>query len=99
MAYQIVVTEYFEETTANTIRWLEAEWSSQSADKFEKKLKAAIERISKSPTTGKLSSHFKNIRSVLVTKHNRIYYKMEGEIIILLELFETKQSPQRNKYD
>ena len=99
MAYQIVVTENFVASVANTVHWLETEWPSQSALKFEKTLKAVIERISKNPGIGKISTYFENIRSLLVTRHNRIYYKIEGDTIFLLELFETKQSPLRNQYD
>ena len=99
MAYKIIVTAYFEETAAKTSQWLEDKWSAQSADKFDQKLKSAIERISKRPFTGRLSNNRKNIRSVPVTRHNRIYYSISNDTITLLELFETKQDPERNKFE
>ena len=78
--------------------WLETVWSFQSADKFEKKLKKAIEQIKSKPFSGRISSKYENVRSILVTKHNRIVYTITGDTITLLELFETKQSPDKNKY-
>ena len=99
MAYKIVITENFEKTIAVTFRWLELVWSKQSADKFEIKLRAAIKRIEINPSTGKLSNKIPNMRSVPVTKHNRIYYSIVSDTIILLELFETKQNPAKNKFE
>ena len=99
MAYKIVVTVYFTETVQRTIEWLKYKWPAQSVDKFENKLKSVIERISKNPNTGRKSSKYRDVRSVLVTKHNRIYYQVKENTITLLELFETKQSPLRNRYD
>ena len=99
MAYKIVVTENFEKTTAVTFRWLELVWSRQSADKFEIKLRAAIKRIAINPSIGRLSNKITNIRSVPVTKHNRIYYSVVSDTIILLELFETKQNPTKNRFE
>ncbi len=34
-----------------------------------------------------------------VTNHNRIYFRLSKSTNTFLELFETKQSPERNKYD
>ena len=98
MAYKIIITENFENSAAKTSQWLEKEWSLKSAIAFDEKLKSIITELSLNPTIGRLSNK-KNIRSLRVTKHNRIYYKISKTQITILELFESKQNPKRNKYE
>jgi plasmid stabilization system protein ParE len=99
MAHKLIVTAYFEETVAQTSRWLKYRWSLSVSQKFEAKLLKVIENICKRPTIGRVSSKHQLVRSVLVTRRNRLYYTIDGESIILLELFETKQNPKKNKYE
>jgi plasmid stabilization system protein ParE len=98
MAYKVVSTLRFEISVQKTSLWLNEVWSAQSADKFEQKVSAAITRITNNPATGRPSAK-KNVRSVLVTNHNRLYYRVKGKVITLLFLFETKQNPRRNKFE
>ena len=99
MAYRVVATVRFERSSAKTTKWLKKEWSAKSAEKFKEKLAVAIEKVTKNPTTGKMSRKYKDIRSVLVTKHNRLYYQISDTTITFLELIELKQSPHRNRYE
>jgi plasmid stabilization system protein ParE len=99
MAYEIIVTDHFEETVAQTANWLQYRWSADSALKFQSKLLSIVVKISNRPGIGRVSLKDKTVRSVLVTKHNRLYYSISGNSIILLELFETKQNPRRNKFE
>jgi plasmid stabilization system protein ParE len=98
MAYKVISTLRFEISVQKTSLWINEVWSAKSADKFEQKVSAAITRIANNPGTGRLSAK-KNVRSVLVTNHNRLYYRVNGKVITLLLLFETKQNPRRNKFD
>ena len=99
MAYRIVASKMFERSLAGTVRWIKKEWSDRAAESFNKKILAAIEKITFYPTSGRKSAGYKNVRSVLISKHNRMYYRISGKTITLLELFETKQDPQKNKYE
>ena len=99
MAYRLDFTEKFEKSTAKTARWLKKEWSFSSAQKFQDKLAAAIEKVIANPFIGQKSRRFENIRSVSVTPHNRLYYRVTDTTIAFLELIELKQSPHRNKYE
>jgi plasmid stabilization system protein ParE len=98
MAYQIIITKKFEKSAVKTSHWLEKEWSLKSAIDFDEKLKKIITELSINPNIGRISKK-KNIRSFRVTKHNRIYYKIFKNQIIILDLFESKQNPKRNKFE
>jgi len=99
MAYRLDFTEQFEITTAKTAKWLKKDWSLKSARKFQDKLAIAIEKVISNPFIGQRSRKFEDIRSVLVTPHNRLYYRVTDTTISFLELIELKQSPLRNKYE
>lgn len=99
MAYQVILTEVFEESAARTSRWLETEWSYASAIKFEKKLLQVITSLSNNPLIGRISAKRKSIKYVLVTRHNRLYYMVAQNTIIIPELIETKMDPRKNKYE
>jgi plasmid stabilization system protein ParE len=98
MAYQIIITEKFENSAAKTSQWIEREWSLKLSLEFDKKLSDIINELSLNPNMGRLSAR-KNIRSFRVTKHNRVYYKISKNQITFLDLFESKQNPKRNKYE
>ena len=71
MAYKIIITEKFENSAAKTSQWIEKEWSLTSSLEFDKKLNYIIHELSLNPNIGRLSAR-KNIRSLRVTKHNRV---------------------------
>jgi len=99
MAYRLDFTEQFEKTSAKTARWLKKEWSLRLAQEFRDKLAVAIEKVISNPFIGKRSNQYDDIRSVLVTKHNRLYYRITDNTITFLEIIELKQSPHRNRYE
>jgi plasmid stabilization system protein ParE len=99
MAYRLDFTDQFEITTAKTAKWLKKEWYFKTARSFQNKLAEAIEKIISNPYRGQRSHKFEDVRSVLVTKHNRLYYRITDNTITFLELIELKQSPHRNKYE
>lgn len=98
MAYKVNSTDSFELSVKETMYWLIEVWSMQSAEKFALRLKSVIDQISHNPNIGRPAKE-ENIRSIFVTRHNRIYYRVNGDVITLLLLFETKQHPNKNKYE
>lgn len=98
MAHKIVITDRFEHSAAKTSKWIEKKWSLKSSLEFDEKLKNIIIELSLNPNIGIISAK-KNIRSLKVTKHNRIYYRISKTQITILNLFESKQNPMRNKYE
>lgn len=98
MAFRIITTKKFEKSAAKTSCWIEKEWSLASSLKFDKRIENVLNELAKNPTIGRISSK-KDIRSLSVTKHNRIYFRVSENQITILDLFETKMNPERNKYE
>ena len=98
MAYKIMLNNRFVERAENLAQWLEKEWSKKVADDFVNKLNATILNISKNPFIGSPSETRKNIRKLKVTIHNKIYYRVTGNKITFIKLFDTRQNPKKDKY-
>ncbi len=71
MAYKLIITKKFESSAAKTSLWIQKEWSLKLSLQFDKKLEDTINELILNPKIGRLSSK-KNIRSLRVTKYNRL---------------------------
>ena len=51
------------------------------------------------PKIGRPAVKIKDVRSISITRHNRLYYKVEKNTIKVITLFDTRQNPSKNKFD
>ena len=56
-------------------------------------------RLINEPDSGRNSTKVPDVQWILITKHNKLYYRVKGEIIYVITLFDTRQNPNRNKYE
>lgn len=100
MAYKIVASVSFTNRLIDLNNYLENNWGLPVAKDFNDSLHRLITVIQQQPYIGSPSKKGKNIRRILVTKHNRLYYRVnENNTITLLALFDTRQNPNRNRYE
>ena len=97
MALQIVINKRFAVKVVQISEYLENEWSAKVAEEFLLKVDKKIFLIANKPEIG--SPALKGTRKLFLTKRNKIYYRVKGKKVIFVSLFETKQNPQRNKYE
>lgn len=76
--------------------YLEENFSFQSAQNFVDQLYEKIEAVSKHPTIGRKAPKRKTVRFILVGKHRRLYYRIEGRNIIVSSIFDTRQHPDKD---
>ena len=81
------------------LTYIEKVWGIKSAEKFQTILDSKIDIISVNPKIGRVIAKNKHIRKLTVTKHNKIYYRINNNEVIILTVFESKQNPKRNKYE
>jgi len=98
MAYQIIFKKCFTNKLVKLLAYLEQEWSHKVAASFLKKIDYRIQQLSKQPLTGISSEKIQGIRSVFITRHNRLYYKMKGKKVIVLNMYDTRMNPKKKKY-
>lgn len=99
MAYKIVWTENALEDVYSVYDYLQRNWSARVAGKFLDKCIYWINLISNYPDIGRASHKDASIKRVLVSKQNALYYKVESNIIYLIDLIDTRQDPAKNPFE
>jgi plasmid stabilization system protein ParE len=98
MAYEIVWTKNAREDFHEIIKYLRKDWSHEIAENFVIEFYSKLDIISNYPFAGTVSLKEKDVRKILITKHNALYYKIEKDTIRLLDFFDTRQDPEKDKH-
>jgi plasmid stabilization system protein ParE len=93
MAYEIVINKRFTNKLLIVLDYLEKEWGSKVAHAFLDTIYSRIYALQSHPYIGSLTS-MRNVRSTLITKHNRMYYKVVDNKIVILNLYDTRRRNQ-----
>ena len=80
------------------IFYLIENWSEKVALKFNLIVQNKLGVLSDFSTMGKESEKLKNVRSISLAKHNRLYYRIKNSSIELLNILDTRQNPTKNPY-
>jgi plasmid stabilization system protein ParE len=98
MAYEVVWTFHAEEDYRQIILYLKNEWTESVALNFIELTEERIDRIAVFPLLGIASEKDNSIRSIVLTKHNKLYYQFLHSKIFILSIFDTRQHPDKNKF-
>ena len=96
MAYKIRWTAIALEDYERVINYLIKMWSVNVAIDFESIVNKKLANLSGQPFMGIASQKKPLVRSILLTKHNRLYYRITNDTIELLNIFDTRQNPKKN---
>jgi len=95
MALEIRWTTRADIKLDHLIIYLESEWGENVVKAFMKKLYDFLEILSEFPEIGSMQYPEKNIRGFTLTKQVSIFYKIESDYIVLLDLFDTRSNPKK----
>lgn len=98
MAYQVIVKKRFTNKVQKVLAYLEKEWSQKVASEFLQKIDRRILLLTEQPFLGAPSARINEIRGLLITRHNRMYYKIKGNKVIILNMYDTRMNPKSNPY-
>jgi plasmid stabilization system protein ParE len=90
MEYEIIINKRFSNKLLGVLDYLEKEWNRKVAKAFLSKVYSRIFALRTHPYIGSLTS-MENVRSTLITKHNRMYYKVVNNKIVILNLYDTRK--------
>ena len=99
MALQIIWTENGVTVYKQVIDFLLQEWPINVVSDFVTNVESRIETLSVFPEIGIISLKEPDIRSIILTKHNKLYYQTSENKLEILNIFDTRQNPTKNKYD
>lgn len=98
MAYQVIYKKKFNNKLVKLLKYLEKNWGQKVSSDFLTKLERRIDTMRHAPLIGKASSKNPAIRAILITKHNRLYYKFSNNRIIIINMYDTRANPKNNPY-
>jgi len=78
------------------IDYLEAEWSFQVLANFIEKVDETIQLLTKNNVEF-ISINYKNVNKVVITKHIKLYYKINSNKLELLRFWNTYQDLENFK--
>ena len=93
MALKIEFSKRANSKLDRILNFLHTEWSQKVASEFLETLYITIDNIAVFPEIGLLLNEEKGIRGFLVTKHTRLYYRIQKDKLILLNFIDTRQRP------
>jgi len=93
-----VVKKRFTNKVKKVLAYLEKEWSHKVAEEFLVKIDRRINHLTKQPYLGAPSLKIKDVRGLLITRHNRMYYKIKDDKVIILNMYDTRINPKKNPY-
>lgn len=99
MAYLIIVKKRFTNKIVKLLDYLEGEWGKTVADNFLKEIDKRLDTLSEQPFIGAPAAEAKTVRSILITKHNRLYYRIKGKTIEIVNMYDTRMNPKKNPFN
>ncbi len=99
MAIQIIWSKNAVADFERIIRYLNKMWTEKIALEFEYKVYSKVELLASQPQIGRTSTSFNTIKSILITKHNRLYYQISDLGLEVLNILDTRQNPDKNIYE
>ena len=99
MAYKVIFSKDVLNRLDAIVFYLEKNWSKAVAKKFLLRFYEKTDTIASNPALGRKSSRYSSIRKILITKHNILYFEVFDDYIHLLQIFDTRQNPAKNKFE
>ncbi len=98
MACKIIWTEIALEDFNRIVIYLMASLPVSVASDFVDIVIKKLDNLSQQPLVGIVSEKNPAIRSILFTPHNRLYYKINENVIELLAIVDTRSNPKMNPF-
>ena len=95
MVYKIIYKKRFQNKLFKLLDYLKKEWGENVADNFIIRLQKRLRTLSQQPYIGIPSSIIKPIRSILITKHNRLFYRIKDDTIEVINMYDTRRNPKK----
>jgi plasmid stabilization system protein ParE len=92
---EVILKKRFQSKVDKLLFYLEQEFGKKGIDTFRRSLLSGLEIIKKYPESG-APTILENVRSFRAGKHIRVYYKVKGNQLIILNMYDLRQDPSKN---
>jgi len=95
--YKILWTDFALSELEKTIEYLEENWTERELRNLAIEIEETLNLLSHNPNLFQASDIKKEIRRVIVAKHNTLYYRINNNAIEIISFFSNRQSPKKRK--
>ncbi|RZJ99637.1 MAG: type II toxin-antitoxin system RelE/ParE family toxin [Flavobacterium sp.] len=95
--YKIFWTDFALSELEKTIEYLEENWTERELRNLALEIEETLSLLSHNPGLFQASDIKKEIRRVVIAKHNTLYYRVKNNSIEILSFFSNRQSPKKRK--
>src|SRR5258707_15563167 len=99
MAFKIIWSADALDDYMKILDYLSLEWGDIVVSNFIDKLDKRIIAISLNPNIGKVSEQHQSVRSIVITPHNKLYYQSDKESVEIVNIFDTRRNPSKNRFE
>lgn len=99
MPRQIIWSPNAENDFAEILNYLSIKWNNKIVNHFIDQLDSYLNVIDQNPKYFPLINKKLNIRKCVITKQNSLYYRASKDKIELIRLFDTRQNPDKLKFE
>ena len=92
---KISLTKRAEKNYRSTEDFIIDEWGERVAEAFEQKTIDFLDLLEDFPEIGIIEVVEKHIRGFQLTKQTRVFYRIKGERIIILNFFDVRKNPKK----
>jgi plasmid stabilization system protein ParE len=78
-----------------TFKYIEHEWGIKSAHRFIHKVNTLLNALKNQPEFGKIEVEEKGIRAFVFSRQNTIFYRVKGNKLVVLKIFDNRQDPDK----
>ena len=95
--YKIVWTDSALAELEATIIYLAQNWTEKELHTLAIKLEQTIILLSENPNLFQVANSRRNIRRVVILKHNTIYYRIKQDQVEIISFFANRQNPKKRR--
>ena len=78
--------------------YLIEKWSKKVCLAFITRTNTILKQLSIFPSLGTIENKALDIRAIVLSKHNTLFYRFDENKIYVLNIFDTRQSSMKKKY-
>ena len=98
MAKKVVWTKRASNKFDKVVEYLQTDWNENVVRAFVQRTETILELLSENPELGTVENSEKGVYGFRLTKHNRMFYRIDEERLIVLNIFDNRQSSKRKRY-
>ena len=99
MPKKIIWSSLSEKDLSNIMSYLNKEWDAKVANQFIDIIEEILKQILINPKQFPLINKKRKVRKCVITKHNTLFYQDRKEYISILRIYDTRQDPEKLKFD